>query len=69
MNFLGHLYLSKKNADFLIGNFIADEIKGKKYLSYPNEIQNGILFHRKVDTFTDIDRNLLSLKKYLFVSF
>jgi len=66
MNFLGHLYLSNKKPNILIGNFIADEIKGKKYLLYPYGIQKGILFHRKIDTITDTDNNLRSLKKHLY---
>lgn len=53
MNFLAHLYLSKDNKNILIGNFISDAIKGKKYKKYPTEIQVGILLHREIDTFTD----------------
>ena len=53
MNFLAHIYLSGENAPVTIGNFIADSIRGKKYLSYPLEIQKGILLHRQIDTFTD----------------
>jgi len=36
-----------------IGNFIADGIRGKKYKTYPIEVQKGILLHRQIDTFTD----------------
>ena len=46
MNFLAHLYLSKDNKNILIGNFIADAVKGKKHENYPKEIQAGILLHR-----------------------
>lgn len=53
MNFLAHLYLSKDNKNILIGNFIADEVKGKKHENYPKEIQAGILLHRQIDYFTD----------------
>ena len=53
MNYLGHLYLSDKEPYFLIGGFIADVIKGKKYDIYPKKIQKGIIFHRRVDTLTD----------------
>ena len=37
----------------VIGNFIADGIKGKKYLEYPAAIQKGILLHRAIDSYTD----------------
>lgn len=53
MNFLAHLYLSKNNKNILIGNFIADAVKGKKHENYPKEIQAGILLHREIDYFTD----------------
>lgn len=53
MNFLAHIYLSGKNEELILGNFIADSIKGKKYLKYPEGVQKGILLHRKIDTFTD----------------
>ena len=53
MNFLAHIYLSGKNEDIIIGNFVADSIKGKKYLKYPVGIQKGILLHRAIDTYTD----------------
>lgn len=53
MNFLAHLYLSKNNKNILIGNFIADAIKGNKYKNYPTEIKAGILLHREIDNYTD----------------
>lgn len=53
MNFLAHIYLSKEQDQLKIGNFIADWVKGKTYLNYPTQIQNGIILHREIDTFTD----------------
>lgn len=53
MNFLAHIYLSGDDEGIIIGNFIADGIKGKKYVKYPPDIQKGILLHRAIDTFTD----------------
>lgn len=53
MNFLAHIYLSGKDEELILGNFIADAIKGKKYLKYPPGVQKGILLHRGIDTFTD----------------
>jgi acyl carrier protein phosphodiesterase len=53
MNILAHLYLSKNNKNILIGNFIADAVKGKKHANYPKEIQVGILLHREIDNYTD----------------
>ena len=53
MNFLAHIYLSGNNHFLKLGNFIADAVKGKTYSKYPLEIQQGILLHRKIDSFTD----------------
>lgn len=53
MNFLAHIYLSGDDEDVIIGNFIADGIKGKRYLKYPPGISKGIILHRGIDTFTD----------------
>lgn len=53
MNFLAHLYLSENHQEILIGNLIADHIKGNKFKHFSKGIQQGILLHRKIDTFTD----------------
>ena len=53
MNYLAHIYLSGNDDELKIGNFIADSVKGKDYLSFPENIKNGILLHREIDTFTD----------------
>ncbi len=53
MNHLAHIYLSGDDDGLKIGNFIADSVKGKAYLKYPEAIQKGILLHRKIDEFTD----------------
>lgn len=53
MNYLAHLFLSGSDRNLLIGNFIADAVKGNKLLLYPKEIQKGIRLHRFIDDFTD----------------
>ena len=53
VNYLAHIYLSFDNKPRAVGNFIADAVKGKQYLKYPEEIQKGIQLHRAIDTFTD----------------
>ncbi len=66
MNFLAHLFLSGTDKEIMIGNFIADSIKGKAYLNYRPRVQKGILLHRKIDEFTDkhpITRKLSLLLK------
>ncbi len=53
MNFLAHAHLSGSNRDVLLGNFIADAVKGKKWQNYRQDIQIGILLHRQIDSYTD----------------
>lgn len=53
MNFLAHIYLSGDDELVKIGNFMADGIRGKDYLTLPKTVQKGILLHREIDTFTD----------------
>jgi acyl carrier protein phosphodiesterase len=65
MNFLGHFYLSGSSESLLIGNYIADMVKGKRYLEYPEPIARGIIMHRHIDTFTDRHPVFRSSKKRL----
>ena len=53
MNFLAHIYLSGEDRELMIGNFIADAVKGSHYKKYPYRIKQGILLHRAIDHFTD----------------
>jgi acyl carrier protein phosphodiesterase len=53
MNYLAHIFLSGNNDLLKIGNFMADGIRGNDYLNYPEEVKNGIILHRHIDTFTD----------------
>ena len=53
MNFLAHLYLSGDNDSIIIGNFIADHVKGNGINKFDTGIRNGILLHRDIDQFTD----------------
>ena len=53
MNHLAHLYLSSDNDEEMVGQFIADAVKGNDFNLYSPDIRNGILLHRWVDSFTD----------------
>ena len=53
MNYLAHSYLSYKNTDLIIGNFIADSIQGNRFEGLTDGIIKGITLHRKIDTYTD----------------
>ena len=54
MNFLAHLYLSDDDDNLMLGNFIADAVKGKQIDKFSNEIKKGIYLHREIDKFTDV---------------
>ncbi len=53
MNFLAHVFLSGLDESLILGNLIADAVKGKQFDKYNPEVQSGILLHRKIDRFTD----------------
>lgn len=53
MNYLAHIYLSGNDQEILIGNFIADAVKGSDWQHYSKGVQKGIHLHRAIDHFTD----------------
>ena len=53
MNFLAHAYLSGNDENIIVGNFIADHVKGKAIERYTPQIKEGIILHRRIDEFTD----------------
>jgi acyl carrier protein phosphodiesterase len=69
MNYLAHLVLSGKNEEVLFGNFIADAVKGKSYLTWSTNIQKGILLHRFIDHYTDTNPHYLAGKRRFYKKF
>ena len=53
MNFLAHLYLSGNDEQLMIGNFIADSVKGSSHKNFPEGIAKGIMLHRAIDFYSD----------------
>ena len=49
----------------MIGNFIADHIRGNNFSHFSKEIQQGILLHREIDTFTDAHEVVRKSKRRL----
>jgi acyl carrier protein phosphodiesterase len=63
MNFLAHIYLSGNNEKLMVGNFIADFVKGRAALEkFESEIVKGIDLHRGIDEFTDTHPIVLKSK-------
>lgn len=69
MNYLAHIYLSGNNEKLMIGNFIADSIKGTEWKKYDIEIQEGIKLHRAIDHFTDTHEIVKESKKRLWENY
>ncbi|XOV91476.1 MAG: ACP phosphodiesterase [Bacteroidota bacterium] len=66
MNFLAHIYLSGKNDEIIIGNFIGDFVKGNQFESFEDSIRQGIQLHREIDQYTDNHPVVLESKKRLW---
>lgn len=69
MNFLAHQYLSFGDEAIMVGNFIADTVKGRQIEDYPADIQKGIRLHRLIDNFTDTHPLVLETRKHLYPYF
>lgn len=53
----------------MIGNFIADHVKGNAFSLYSEGIQKGILLHRAIDAFTDEHPVVMQSKQRLRTEF
>ncbi|PKH21461.1 ACP phosphodiesterase [Enterobacterales bacterium CwR94] len=53
MNFLAHLHLASLANSSLLGNLMADFVRGNPYDSWSPEVADGIMLHRRVDVLTD----------------
>jgi acyl carrier protein phosphodiesterase len=69
MNFLAHAYLSFSQEEILVGNFIADFVRGKELENYPKKVQLGIRLHRAIDTYTDSHPLVKQVQSFLIPRF
>jgi acyl carrier protein phosphodiesterase len=53
VNYLAHAYFSNGDENLLLGNFMADHIRGNHFEHLSEEIKQGIHLHRAIDSFTD----------------
>ena len=65
MNFLAHLFLSGEPSELMVGNFIADSVKGNAMNDFSEGIQKGIKLHRAIDSFTDSHAEMQKSKERL----
>jgi acyl carrier protein phosphodiesterase len=57
LNFLFHMYLSGDDQELLVGNFMGDFVKGPLGEDYPPGIREGLMLHRKIDSFAQGNRD------------
>lgn len=69
MNLLAHLYLSDGSESIMLGNFIADFIRGNRFEHLPEGVITGIKLHRAIDDFTDNHEEVKKSIHYLRESF
>jgi acyl carrier protein phosphodiesterase len=55
VNILFHMFLSGNDHELLVGNFMGDFVKGPLGDSYPPRIRQGLILHRKIDSFAQQD--------------
>jgi acyl carrier protein phosphodiesterase len=65
MNFLAHFYLAYGNEQRLLGQFIADSVKGRYYEEYPEIVREGIREHRLIDRLTEVSEGPMALRAFL----
>ena len=66
MNFLGHLFFSNNDLDLMIANLYGDSVKGTKIKHYSKGIQQGIVLHRKIDSYMDGHPDVKKLRILLY---
>jgi len=55
VNFLFHMFLSGDDPELLVGNFMGDFVKGPLGDAYPSRIRQGLMLHRRIDSFAQKD--------------
>ncbi len=65
MNYLFHLYLCDHSPEGFLGSLMGDFVKGRLDQTYPAGIRQGIVLHRRIDSFAHtnatVRRSLLRL--------
>jgi len=65
MNFLAHFYLAENTEESILGNFLGDFVKGPLENNYHPDIITGIMMHRKVDSFAELNTYFLKSKRLI----
>lgn len=65
MNWLAHIFLSKQDIDFQMGNYLADPLKAKVWPSASKNLIQGVQTHIIIDSFTDSHKIFITSKNRL----
>ena len=66
MNWLAHVFLSKPNLDFQLGNLLTDRLTLSELQGHTPDFQAGVKCHRAIDKFTDSHPVVTKSKARLF---
>lgn len=70
MNFLAHLFLSGDDEEVMVGNLLEDFVVGRidhpRNQAFNDNVKNGILLHRLIDSFTDTHPSVSTCKTVLY---
>lgn len=70
MNFLAHLHLAGDDEGLRMGALLGDFTRGRRALKkYPDEVQRGIALHRFIDSMTDEQEAVVSLRDQIEAPF
>lgn len=69
MNYLAHALLSNNQKHLLVGNFIADHLRGNDFGDLPKDIVEGVYLHRQIDSFTDAHSEFKKAKRIFYNGF
>ncbi len=65
MNYLSHLFLAEQSSEFLTGALMGDFLRGVDRSQLPPNVENGVVHHLVIDSFTD-SHELIKQTKKLF---
>lgn len=63
MNYLAHIHLSDNSEENMLGNFLGDFVSKSLEEEFEYSIKQGILMHKKLDTFTDSHPNFANSRE------
>ncbi|TQI79184.1 acyl carrier protein phosphodiesterase [Serratia fonticola] len=69
MNFLAHLHLAQLAESSLLGNLLADFVRGNPAGDYDPAVVAGIMMHRRVDVLTDTQPEVKACRDYFSTEF